>query len=237
MIPNGIPGLQGQAGTAGNALGVPRQLGFQRTPNGGYGRITDGISEAPATSSQPYARNGAQQTWQLLTGATQQLPPFGTGWTAGQVINWRLTEGGDCVQVSAVLTRAAGSNIPPGAGANITLCTLPVRPLSQQLQVCAALAQTGLGSLPGDQISYGYILLSTTGVLAFYGHAPNDQPAIVNGTSTIYISNTFPLTMLGASFDPLTESRVPPTEPPHSSASWWHPMGGKILRMIQFMAG
>lgn len=183
---------------------MPRALQFQQS---GSQMQEDTVPEAPATGL-PYARNGAIAAWVLLADTPQQIAVEGPGWAAGQFLTWRFLDGGASMQISGVLNRSANNNVPPGANGNIIICTLPFGPLSQQLQVCAALAQTGLGALPGDQISYGYLLFGTNGALAFYGNARNDDPPAHQGTSTIYVCNTFPVTMPGVSLT-LPEPNVP----------------------------
>lgn len=192
---------------------MPRSLGFQSSQSQ---MLPDYVPEAPPTGAI-YARNGLLQAWEPLAGTPSSVPVVGTGWAANQFLNWRLLDGGASLQISGVLSRTAGNNIGPGAGNNVILCTMPFAPQSQQMQVCAALAQTGLGSLPGDQIEYGYLLFGTNGAIAFYGHARNDDPPAHAGTNVIYVSNTFPLTMPGAAEFVLPE---PAMEPPHQPPRW-----------------
>lgn len=189
---------------------MPRQLNFQSTASDSP---PDYVPEAPA-SGYPYARNGATASWELLAGAPQQITVEGPGWTANQYLTWRFLDGGANMQISGVLTRSANNNIGPGAGNNIIICTLPFSPLSQQLQLCGCLAQTGLGSLPGDQIAYGFLLFGTNGALAFYGNARNDDPPAHAGTSTIYVSNTFPVTMPATNFVIPERFDLAPASPP-----------------------
>lgn len=196
--------FHGQAGTPAGRLSVPRALQFQTS---GSQMQEDTVPEAPATGL-PYARNGAIAAWVLLADTPQQIAVVGTGWAANQYLTWRFLDGGASMQISGVLLRTAGNNIPPGAGNNVILCTLPFAPLSQQMQVCPALAQTGLGSLPGDQLSYGYLLFGPPGTLAFYATARNDDPPAHAGTTTIYVSNTFPVTMPASAFT-IPEPNVP----------------------------
>lgn len=217
--------LRGHAGTAGSRFAVPRSLQFQSS---GGNTLPEYLTEAPAGTDQPYARNGAVQAWQLLAGQPFSIPVEGVGWIANQFLNWRLLDGGASLQISGVLSRTAGNNIGPGAGNNVILCTMPIAPVTQQMQICPALAQIGLGALPGDQISYGFLLFGVNGALAFYANARNDDPPAHAGTSTVYVSNTFPLTMPGAAefILPESASQAPPLKP----AGWFRRESAKLLQ-------
>lgn len=203
--------LHGQSGTNGSRLGVARALGFQSSNSQ---MLPDYVPEAPPTGAI-YARNGLLQAWETLAGTPYSVPVIGTGWAANQFLNWRLLDGGASVQVMGNVSRNSNAPIPPGTPNNIVLCTLPVQPVASSMQIVPALAQTVLGYQPEQLIEYGYLLFSLNGSLTFYGHAPN--AGFVQGTASIYVSNTFPLTMPGVAELILPE---PAEEPPRQPGKW-----------------